>query len=91
MILNVTSAEYESEYKIQLNFDNGESGFVDLSETIFKDNRKIFFPLRDINYFKNFKIKFNTVTWDNEADFAPEFLLELLIKQREELIQVTSH
>ncbi|MEO8209465.1 MAG: DUF2442 domain-containing protein [bacterium] len=87
MILNVTSAKYEGAYRIQLNFDNGESGLVDLKATIFKDNRKIFFPLREINYFKSFKIKFNTLTWDNEADFAPEFLLELLIKQREELIQ----
>lgn len=34
-------------------------------------------PLREINYFKSFKISLNTITWDNEADFAPEFLLEL--------------
>lgn len=91
MILNVISAKYEDEYKIHLGFDNGDSGLVDLKETIFKDSRKIFFPLRDLIYFKNFKIKFNTITWDNEADFAPEFLLELLVKQREELIQEVSH
>jgi hypothetical protein len=30
--------------------------------------------LHDINYFKNFKISLNTIVWENEAGFAPEFL-----------------
>jgi len=81
MILNVTYAEYKCEYKVFLTFNNGESTITDLKETIFSDHRSIFIPLRDIEYFKNFKIRLNTITWDNEADFAPEFLLELGRKQ----------
>ena len=81
MILNVTYANYKCEYKVFLTFNNGESIVTDLEETIFKDHRSIFIPLRDIEYFKNFKIRLNTITWDNEADFAPEFLLELGRKQ----------
>ena len=81
MILNVTYAEYKCEYKVFLTFNNGKSVIVDLKETIFADHRSIFIPLRDIEYFKNFKIRLNTITWDNEADFAPEFLLELGRKQ----------
>lgn len=77
MILNVTNAEYKAGYKVSLTFNNDESVFVDLEHTIFNDTRKIFQPLRDIEYFKSFKIRLNTITWDNEADFAPEFLLEL--------------
>lgn len=77
MILNVTKAEYKGGYKIYLTFNNGKSVLADLEETIFSDNRKIFLPLRDINYFKNFSISLNTITWENEADFAPEFLLAL--------------
>ncbi len=77
MILNVIKAKHIREYQIQLEFDNGKSVTADLKKTIFEDSRKIFQPLRDVNYFKNFKIKFNTITWDNEADFAPEFLLEI--------------
>ena len=76
MILNVISAEYKGAYKVFLSFNNGESFLVDLEETLFKDHRKIFEPLRNPPYFKNFKIKLNTITWENEADFAPEFLLE---------------
>ncbi|MCX6257097.1 MAG: DUF2442 domain-containing protein [Bacteroidia bacterium] len=83
MILNVTNAEYKGEYKVCLTFSNGESFITDLKETIMNDHRKIFSPLQKIDYFKNFRIKLNTITWDNEADFAPEFLLELGKKQKE--------
>jgi hypothetical protein len=77
MILNVTNAEYKVGYKIYLTFNNGESVLTDLKDTVHNDSRKIFIPLRDLDYFKNFKIRLNTITWDNEADFAPEYLLEL--------------
>lgn len=41
------------------------------------EKRKIFEPLKEINYFKNFELKLNTIVWENEADFAPEFLFTL--------------
>lgn len=81
MILNVTHAEYKDEYKVFITFNNGESVVTDIKETIMNETRKIFLPLRDIEYFKSFKIRLNTITWDNQADFAPEFLLELGKKQ----------
>lgn len=77
MILNVTYAEYKVGYKVFLTFNNGESFLVDLEDILLNDFRAIFKPLRDIEYFKTFKIRLNTITWDNEADFAPEFLLAL--------------
>jgi len=77
MILNVIYAEYKEGYKVFLTFNNGESVITDLKDTLLNDSRKIFIPLRDYDYFKNFKIRLNTITWENEADFAPEFLLEL--------------
>ncbi|MEI6523679.1 MAG: DUF2442 domain-containing protein [Bacteroidia bacterium] len=77
MLLNVIKADYISEYKVSLVFNDGTEKCVDLEQTILNDHRKIFEPLRDINYFKNFKINFNTITWENEADFAPEYLYDL--------------
>jgi len=81
MILNVVKAEYKVGYKVFLTFNNGESVLTDLEDTLLNDSRRIFIPLRDYEYFKNFKIRLNTITWDNEADFAPEYLLELGKKQ----------
>jgi len=37
----------------------------------------VYTPLKDIDYFKRFSIKFNTVEWENGADFAPEYLYEI--------------
>ena len=77
MLLNVINAEYINDYKIKVFFDNGLSKIVDLKNTIFNDNRKIFEPLRNIDFFKNFFIKLNTITWENELDLAPEYLFDL--------------
>jgi hypothetical protein len=77
MILEVIKSEYISDYKIKLLFNNGETKIVDLKSTIFNDHRKIFEPLRDIEYFKKFKIVLNTIGWNNGLDLAPEFLFEL--------------
>ena len=77
MILDVVNAEYLEDFKIHLFFSNNDEFQVDLKSTIYSDHRKIFEPLRSVNYFKSFKIRLNTITWDNEADFAPEFLLAL--------------
>jgi len=78
MFLEVSDAKYLGEYKIKLIFNSGESKIVDLSEELIG---KVFEPLKDTTYFQSFKIKYNTIEWSNGADFAPEFLLELGIKQ----------
>jgi len=87
MLLSVIKANYLRDYMIALVFNDGESETVDLKETIFNDHRKIFDPLRQPDYFRNFKIKFNTIVWENEADFAPEFLLELGKQQQESQVK----
>jgi hypothetical protein len=81
MIINILHAEYVENFKLKLLFNNRETLLVDLEETIMNDSRSIFAPLRNPDYFKAFSVRLNTVTWENEADFAPEYLLELGQKQ----------
>jgi len=83
MILKVIHAEYREGYTVLLTFNNAETFLVDLKGFIMNDHRKIFEPLKDTDYFKNFEVRLNTIVWENEADFAPEFLLELGRKQAE--------
>ena len=73
MFLEVNKAEYLEEYKIRLWFNNGMIRDVDLSDSL---NGEIFKPLLDKDYFKNFTIHFNTIEWENGADFASEYLFE---------------
>lgn len=74
MFLEVLSAKYLGDYKINLLFNNGESKTVDLSDQL---NGKVFEPLKDMAYFQSFAVKFNTIEWSNGADFAPEYLYEI--------------
>jgi len=81
MLLEVISAEYVQAYQIALVFNTGDTVTVDLEATIFSDPRPIFRPLQQRSYFKTFTVCWNTIGWDNQADFAPEFLYELAKQQ----------
>ena len=74
MFIEVIKAEYLDGYRLLLLFNNGEQKTVDLSNSL---KGAVFAPLKDIDYFKRFSIKFNTVEWENGADFAPEYLYEI--------------
>ena len=74
MFIEVTKAEYLEGYKIKLQFNNGDTKIVDLSHCL---NGTVFTPLKDIAFFKRFAIKFNTIEWENGADFAPEYLYQI--------------
>jgi hypothetical protein len=77
MILEVIKAEYISDYKLNIWFNNGKKKIVNLKNTIYNDHRDIFKPLRSIDYFCNFQIVLNTISWQNGLDLAPEYLFEL--------------
>ena len=74
MFIEVIKAEYLEDYRLLLSFNNGERRIVDLSNSL---KGTVYTPLKDIGYFKNFSIKFNTVEWENGADFAPEYLYKI--------------
>ncbi len=74
MFLEISKANYIEDYKIEIQFNNGEIYAVDLMNEL---NGSIFVPLKDIAFFKDFSIVYNTIEWKNGADFAPEYLYEL--------------
>jgi hypothetical protein len=74
MLIDLVSAEYRGDYKIELIFEDGEAGIVDFSSYI--DKAGVFSRFKDINYFKNFKVdpEIKTLVWSDEIDIAPEVL-----------------
>lgn len=74
-MIRVTKAKLIKDFTLYITFDNGISGEVDLSRELEGD---IFLPLRDPDYFRQFRVDpdIHTVVWENGADFAPSFLLE---------------
>lgn len=74
MFLEINKAEYLGDYRIRLWFNNDEVRDVDLADSL---KGEVFLPLFDKDYFKRFAIRFNTIEWENGADFAPEYLYEI--------------
>ena len=73
MILHVTAAEYLSDYKVALSFNNGRSGVVDLSDSL---GQGVFQPLQQLSMFRQLTLDaaLQTICWPNGVDLAPEYL-----------------
>lgn len=74
MFLEIVKVEYLDNYRIKLWFNDGKVKIVDLADSL---KGLVFEPLKDLEFFKKFSIKFNTIEWENGADFAPEYLYEI--------------
>jgi len=74
MFLEVIEAEYLKDYILKVTFNNGEIRLVDLQNSL---QGPVFEPLKDKKVFRQFTIHYNTVEWQNGADFAPEYLFQV--------------
>lgn len=77
-MIHVTDVKYIKDYLLQLSFDDGTKGVIDLYSHL---HGTIFQPLKDKDVFNKVSLdtELRTITWPNGADFAPEFLKENLI------------
>jgi len=75
MVPKIVEARYVNNFVIHLCFADGTAGDVDLEREL---DGEVFFPLRNLEYFKRFRVhpELHTLVWPNQADFAPEFLYE---------------
>ena len=73
--LHIEEAKYLEGPRVWLKFSDGIDGQVDLKGQL---DGPIFEALQDLEYFKQFKLEGHTLTWPNGADFAPEYLHDLL-------------
>ena len=74
-MLHVSRVRHLRDYVLRLEFDNGITKDVDLSNELYGE---IFEPLRDPVLFRAVAVnpETRTIEWPNGADFAPEFLFE---------------
>ena len=73
MILHVTKADYITEFKIKVLFNDGLEIIIDLKNYISSKKHPFFQPLKQVDEFKKFQVH-KTLVWDNGADIAPEYL-----------------
>ena len=76
-MLHVIEVQPRGGYRLWLRFNDGAEGEVDLGPEL---EGPIFEPLRDPRVFAQVAVDpdARTIAWPNDADFAPEFLRQLL-------------
>jgi hypothetical protein len=87
MFLEIIQAGYINDYKLLLKFIDGAEMTVDLENEL---NGSVFNPLKEKSKFRKFSIVFNTIEWENGADFAPEYLYDLALSQHKIASEPTS-
>lgn len=67
----VVSAKANDDFTLDIKFNDGSFKRFDVKPYL---DYPVFRELKDLDYFKNIKIFFGTVQWENEQDIAPETL-----------------
>jgi hypothetical protein len=71
MYLAVKDVKPQDNYQLLLTFENGEKRQFDMKPYL---HIGIFKELKDPKLFNTVKISFDSIEWENEADFDPEVL-----------------
>lgn len=73
----VVDVRYMGSYRLWLQFDDGRTGVIDLSDDLWGEEHE---SLRDLETFSNVYVDAGlaTVAWWNGAEFEPEYLYEKL-------------
>lgn len=79
-MLELVQAEYLDNYRLRVRFSSGEAGIVDLADALWGP---VFESLKQIALFRRFYVSpvLHTIAWENEADFAPEYLRDKMLHQ----------
>lgn len=67
----VVSAKANNDFTLDIGFNDGSLKRFDAKPYL---DYPVFRELKDLNRFKNIKIVFGTVQWENEQDISPETL-----------------
>ena len=73
MYLAIKEVKAKDNYLLLLTFENGEKRQFDMKPYL---DLGIFQELKDLSLFKTVKTSFDSIEWDNEADFDPEILYQ---------------
>ena len=73
MYLAVKDVKPQDNYLLLLTFENGEKRQFDMKPYL---DFGIFQELKDLRLFRTVKTSFDSIEWENEADFDPEILYQ---------------
>lgn len=68
--MNLLTAKYISNYKIEFIFSDGKVNTIDFKNFLFNSSNPLITRFKDKNLFQKFSIKPRYVEWDNDMDFS---------------------
>lgn len=78
-MIRIKRVDYLSDYKLKLTFTDKKTKIVDLKKYKNKGPKTVFYPFRDIEFFKSVKLDKHTgtIVWPNGVDLCPDVLYEI--------------
>ena len=73
MYIGIIAVAPMDNYMLRLTFENGEQRCLDMKPYL---HRGVFRELANKDMFNTAHVSFDTVTWENDVDLAPEVLYE---------------
>lgn len=76
MLHTIKKVEYIEDYKLKLTFNNRKQKIVDLQDLSKAKRNSVFYPFRDIDFFKSVELdkSYETIRWPNGVDLCPDAL-----------------
>jgi len=71
MYPSVKNVVANNNYVLTIDFDNGESGTLDMKPFL---DIGVFQKLKKLSLFKQIRVSFDTIEWDSGIDLDPEFV-----------------
>lgn len=68
-------------YELEVEFNDGTHGFVEMVKLILSDKAGVFAVLQDKDLFNKAHLEYGVVTWPGEIDLAPDAMFDA-IKQK---------
>lgn len=68
----LTQVTAKPDYILEVQFNDGASGVVDMKQLIMSDGAGVFASLRDTRVFDQVYLDYGAATWPGEIDLAPD-------------------
>lgn len=85
-MIRIKKVDYVSDYKLALTFTDKKVKIVDLAKYKNKGKDTVFYPFKDIDFFKSVKVDnyTGTIVWPNGVDLCPDVLYEMGVEVKKE-------
>jgi hypothetical protein len=70
-----------ADYRLDVTFNDGTQGCVEMKSFVMDENAGVFCALRDVAFFNQVSIVMGVVTWPDEIDLAPDVMHEEIKKR----------